>query len=60
LGLDVRTALYDLQRPVPTRNYIYGLGGADVTLDSLHQAFVDLQQLAEGRLDQGLSYLGTR
>ena len=60
IGLDVRSALYGEGLLIPTRNYIYGLGGADVTLDALRQAFVEVQQLAAGELDQGLSYLGVR
>ena len=60
VGLDVRAALYDLGRAIHTRNYIYGLGGADVTLEALAQAFAELEELAAGRLDQGLSYLGAR
>jgi len=60
LGLDVRSALYGEGLLIPTHNYIYGLGGADVTLDALRQAFTEMQQLAAGELDQGLSYLGVR
>ncbi|MCL2807769.1 MAG: pyruvate ferredoxin oxidoreductase [Coriobacteriia bacterium] len=60
VGLDVRSALYNEGIVIPTRNYIYGLGGADVTLDALRQAFAEIQQLADGKLDQSLSYLGTR
>jgi pyruvate ferredoxin oxidoreductase alpha subunit len=60
VGLDVRAALYDLPDRIPTRDYIYGLGGADVTLEAIRQAFAELQDLAAGKLDQGLSYLGTR
>ena len=58
--LDVRSALYEEGLLIPMRNYIYGLGGADVTLDALRQAFTEVQQLAAGELDQGLSYLGVR
>ncbi|MCL2757323.1 MAG: pyruvate ferredoxin oxidoreductase [Coriobacteriia bacterium] len=60
LGLDVRTALYDLPARIPTRNYIYGLGGADVKLAAIRQVFDELQELAAGSLDEGLNYLGTR
>ena len=60
VGLDVRSALYDLPVRIPLRNYIYGLGGADVTLASIYQAFDELQQLAAGSLDEGLYYLGTK
>jgi pyruvate ferredoxin oxidoreductase alpha subunit len=60
VGLDVRSALYGEGLLIPTRDYVYGLGGADVTLEYLRQAYGELEQLAEGRLDQALSYLGTR
>lgn len=60
VGLDVRSALYGAGLLIPTRDYIYGLGGADVTLDVLRQAYGELQALAAGELDQSLSYLGTR
>jgi len=60
LALDIRSALYDLDVRIPMRNYIYGLGGADVTLASINQAFNELQQLAVGSLDGGLHYLGIR
>lgn len=60
VGLDVRSALYGEGLLIPTRDYVYGLGGADVTLEAMHQAYSELQQLAAGELDQSLSYLGTR
>ncbi|MDR3315411.1 MAG: hypothetical protein LBS98_02860 [Coriobacteriales bacterium] len=60
LGLDVRAALYDLPQRIPTRNYVFGLGGADVTLETMHKAYAELAELASGTLDEGLSYLGTR
>ncbi len=60
LGEDVRCALYDLDRRIPTKNYIFGLGGADVPLNILVQAFEDIEKVAAGELDSGLSYLGTR
>ncbi|MCL1890507.1 MAG: pyruvate ferredoxin oxidoreductase [Coriobacteriia bacterium] len=60
VGLDVRTALYDLPARIPTRNYIYGLGGADITIQTIKDAFDELQQLAAGSIDEGLCYLGVR
>jgi pyruvate ferredoxin oxidoreductase alpha subunit len=60
LGLDVRAALYDLPQRIPTRDYVYGLGGADVTLDSIRKVYSELQELASGKLDEGLSYLGIK
>ncbi|MDR0888637.1 MAG: hypothetical protein LBM21_01925 [Coriobacteriales bacterium] len=58
LGLDVRCALYDLPKRIPTHDYIYGLGGADVTLDMMRRVYDDLQKLANDELDEGLTYLG--
>lgn len=57
LGLEVRTACYPLEQRPSIRNYVYGLGGADVTLDMMHQVYDDL---AEGRTDDGITYLGIR
>ncbi|MDR1016386.1 MAG: hypothetical protein LBL67_02795 [Coriobacteriales bacterium] len=59
LGEDVRCALYPMDGHIPTRDYIYGLGGADVTLDLMRQVYSELQELAAGKLDQGKHYLGT-
>jgi pyruvate ferredoxin oxidoreductase alpha subunit len=60
VGMDVRTALYDLPQRIPTRDYIYGLGGANITLDMMREVYNDLQDLAAGKADEGLSYLGVR
>jgi len=59
--LEVKSALYDLENRPPVINYIYGLGGADVKLELMHQVFNDLVDLAAGTTEPGrLVYLGSR
>jgi pyruvate ferredoxin oxidoreductase alpha subunit len=59
--LEVRSALYDLEKRPAIINYIYGLGGADVTLELIRQVFGDLVDLADGVHEPGrLVYLGAR
>jgi pyruvate ferredoxin oxidoreductase alpha subunit len=42
-------------------DYIYGLGGRDVTPDQIRQAFDDLRQIAEtGQIKRLIGYLGLR
>lgn len=56
LGLEVKSALYDAGSTIPVKNYIYGLGGADIKLDQMRRTFDDLNDLAAGG-NPGLTYL---
>jgi pyruvate ferredoxin oxidoreductase alpha subunit len=59
--LEVKSALYDLEKRPPIVNYIYGLGGADVKLELINQVYNDLTDLADGVTEPGrLVYLGAR
>ena len=59
--LEVKSALYDLDKRPPIINYIYGLGGADVRLELIEQVFSDLADLADGVIESSrLVHLGTR
>ena len=60
VGLEVATALYNAKQAIPLKNYIYGLGGHDVTLGQMEQVYSDLEQLAAGTKDGKLEYLGNR
>jgi pyruvate ferredoxin oxidoreductase alpha subunit len=61
LFLEVRSAMYDMEKRPLAVNYIYGLGGADVRLELIHQVFSDLVDLADGVHEPGrLVYLGAR
>jgi pyruvate ferredoxin oxidoreductase alpha subunit len=61
LFLEVRSALYDMENRPALVNYIYGLGGADVRLELIHQVYNDLADLADGVHEPSrLVYLGAR
>jgi pyruvate ferredoxin oxidoreductase alpha subunit len=61
LFLEIRSALFDAQKRPALVNYVYGLGGADVRLELMHQVFGDLADLADGVHEPGrLVYLGAR
>jgi len=58
---EIRSALYDHDSRVPVLNYIYGLGGRDVSMANIEQVFTDLSQVAEtGRTDPIIRYLGLK
>jgi pyruvate ferredoxin oxidoreductase alpha subunit len=57
---DVRASLYDVDQGPKTISYVYGLGGRDVTLDTIGQVYSDLQRLAKGEQLPMLNHLGVR
>lgn len=61
LFLDVRAALYDLDRRPVVVNYIYGLGGRDLTPSLLRSACEELFDIAKGKKKPFImKYLGLR
>jgi pyruvate ferredoxin oxidoreductase alpha subunit len=61
LYLETRSALYDASERVPIVDYIYGLGGADVSVDLIETVYKDLSDIASGaEAFEGARYLGTR
>lgn len=59
LAVDTLSALASAGMNVPFHNFIYGLGGNDLTNDLVTEVFDDLDKLAAGTLATGgLSYLG--
>lgn len=61
LFADVCTALYRAGTQIPLVNYIYGIGGRDVTPPNIRQAFADLEKIAQsGRTPSEVRYLGLR
>jgi pyruvate ferredoxin oxidoreductase alpha subunit len=54
---DVATSVAHADRRPALANYIYGLGGRDITVDQLVQVFADLK---DARPDTGLRYIGLR
>ena len=57
---EVMAACYDCANRPRFTNYIYGLGGADVTLDIMRQVYRDLADIAAGGPAHGISYIGNR
>ena len=57
---EVCTALYDVDRRPRINNYIYGLGGRDITPPDLETVYLELPKLAAGEEKAKLRYLGVR
>lgn len=61
LGSEIKSALYNKNIHPATINYCYGLGGRDVTVESLTSVFEDLQEVAKtGELGEAYRYLSVR
>ena len=58
LGFEVITALAHEGNHVPVKDYIFGLGGNDVTNVLVHKVFADLEKVAGGTMNCDLEYLG--
>jgi len=60
VSIEVRAALYH-NASVPIKNYIYGLGGRDVSAEHIHQAFDELKSIARsGKSSDEIGFLGVR
>lgn len=58
---EIRAALYDLKTKPLTVNYVYGLGGREMTLELLDQIYADLQTIAKsGKVEELVKYSGVR
>jgi pyruvate ferredoxin oxidoreductase alpha subunit len=61
LFTEVRSALYDLPSRPAMVNYIYGLGGRDITVADLEGIYQELQRISGGgQIQKTLQYLGVR
>ena len=61
IGSEVKSGLYNANINIPLVNYVYGLGGRDVTVDSLTTVFEDLIKINEtGELGDAYRYLSVR
>jgi pyruvate ferredoxin oxidoreductase alpha subunit len=57
---ETRSALYDVKH-LPLVNYIYGLGGRDITIEHIMSVYDDLASLAKtGKVKQLVGYLNLR
>ena len=61
LGLETAAALFKAGVSLPLKDYLYGLGGPDITLDDMRRVFSELELLAagDGSVDAGIAYLGS-
>ena len=58
---EIRSALYDNEKRPITVDYVYGLGGRDITLKHIESVYNDLLSIVkEGRPENLVSYLGVR
>ena len=57
---DIRASLYEYDLRPKTVSYVYGLGGRDVTLDTINQVYADLERLVKGEQIPMLNHLGVR
>ena len=58
---DIRSVLYGAGASVKVVNYIYGLGGRDISVEDIKGVFKDISAVAKaGRTDKVLTYLGVR
>lgn len=58
---DVKNALYNINVNIPMINYVYGLGGRDVTIESLASVFDDMQKADKaGDVGENYRYLSVR
>ncbi|MBQ5755093.1 MAG: pyruvate ferredoxin oxidoreductase [Oscillospiraceae bacterium] len=61
IGSEVKSALYTAGSTTKVLNYVYGLGGRDVTVESLGSVFADLQKVVEtGDLGEPYRYLSVK
>jgi len=61
LYIEIRSALYELTQKPLIKNYIYGLGGRDISLKNIRSVYSDLEKIVKtGRVEKPVSYLGVR
>ena len=61
LGAEIKSTLYNADLHPATLHYCYGIGGRDVTVESLASVFEDLKTVEEtGKLGETYRYLSVR
>lgn len=61
IGADVTTALYRAKSDCLTVNYVYGLGGRDVTVKDMQGIYNELEKIAaDGKVENPYRYMGVR
>jgi pyruvate ferredoxin oxidoreductase alpha subunit len=58
---EVRSAMYGVENAPKIVDYIYGIGGRDVTMDHIKSVYDDLAKIVKtGQVERALTYLGIR
>lgn len=58
---EVRSAMYGMENAPAIVDYVYGIGGRDVTMDHIKSVYDDLAKIAKtGQVERILTYLGIR
>ena len=58
---EIKAALFGTGSTAGLVNYVYGLGGRDISMDHIKQAFADLETIADsGTPTDSLRFLGLR
>jgi len=61
LGAEVNSALFRAKADCLTVNYVYGLGGRDVTVEDMEKVYGELESIAEsGTVENPYRYMGVR
>ena len=58
---EIRSAMYGMENAPAVVDYIYGIGGRDVTMDHIKSVYDDLAKIVKtGQVERTLTYLGIR
>ena len=61
LFAEVRSAMYGMENAPAIVDYVYGIGGRDVTMDHIKSVYDDLAKIVRtGQVERTLTYLGIR
>jgi pyruvate ferredoxin oxidoreductase alpha subunit len=59
--VETRSALYESEKKPMMVDYVYGLGGRDVTEEDIKEIFTDMEKiLKNGKIENPITYLGVR
>jgi pyruvate ferredoxin oxidoreductase alpha subunit len=59
--VEIRSALYETEKKPMMVDYVYGLGGRDVTEEDIKEVFTDMEKiLKNGKIGNPITYLGVR
>jgi len=58
---ECRSILYDANSRPLLKNYVYGLGGRDISIEDIEDIFTDLSKIQKsGKVDEDIVYYGVR